>query len=95
MKETNWNKVESLYAEILKEIASDSTREGLVNTPHRIVKYWKEMLSAEKKTNAEIAAENNVTFTVSNDDMVIEKDIEIFSTCEHHGAYEQGIICYG
>lgn len=86
MKETDWSRVESLYAEILKEIASDPNREGLVDTPHRIVKYWKELLSAEKKTNAEIAEENNVAFTIRNDDMVIEKDIEIFSTCEHHGA---------
>lgn len=84
MKETNWNKVEALYSEIIKEIASDPEREGLVDTPRRVVKYWKELLQGEKKTNQEIAEENNVTFTVTNDDLVIEKDIEIFSTCEHH-----------
>lgn len=84
MKETNWDKVELLYKEILKEIASDPSREGLVDTPKRAVKYWKELLSAEKKSNNDIAADNDVVFTVDNDDMVIEKDIEIFSTCEHH-----------
>lgn len=84
MKETNWNKVEALYSEIIKEIASDPEREGLVDTPRRVVKYWKELLQGEKKTNQEIAEENDVTFTVTNDDLVIEKDIEIFSTCEHH-----------
>ena len=81
---TDWNKVESLCAELLKEISSDPTREGLVNTPHRMAKYFKEMLSGEKKKNFQIAEENSVVFTVNNDDMVIEKDIEIFSTCEHH-----------
>lgn len=84
MKETNWNKVEALYSEIIKEIASDPEREGLVDTPRRVVKYWKELLQGEKKTNQEIAEENDVSFTVTNDDLVIEKDIEIFSTCEHH-----------
>lgn len=84
MKETDWLRVELLYKEIIKEIASDPKREGLVDTPRRVVKYWKELLQGEKKTNQEIADENNVTFTVTNDDLVIEKDIEIFSTCEHH-----------
>lgn len=84
MKETNWNKVEALYSEIIKEIASDPEREGLVDTPRRVVKYWKELLQGEKKTNLQIAKENDVSFTVTNDDLVIEKDIEIFSTCEHH-----------
>lgn len=84
MKETDWSKVEEICQALLMEMSSDYKREGLVNTPHRMAKYFKEMLSGEKKSNAEIAAENDVTFTVSNDDMVIEKDIEIFSTCEHH-----------
>ena len=84
MKETDWLRVELLYKEIIKEIASDPEREGLVDTPRRVVKYWKELLQGEKKTNLEITDENNVTFTVTNDDLVIEKDIEIFSTCEHH-----------
>lgn len=86
MKGTDWNRVEDICRELIKELSSDSEREGLVDTPHRMVKYWKEMLSGEKKTNSQIAEENNVVFTVDNDDMVIEKDIEIFSTCEHHGA---------
>ena len=84
MKETDWLRVQLLYKEIIKEIASDPNRQGLLDTPHRVVKYWKELLQGEKKTNEEIAQENNVTFTVANDDLVIEKDIEIFSTCEHH-----------
>lgn len=86
MRETNWERVESLYGVILMELAGDCLREGLVDTPKRVVKYWKELLSGEKKTNAQIAKENDVTFIVDNDDMVIEKDIEIFSTCEHHMA---------
>lgn len=81
---TNWNRVEELYKQILEEISSDPDRDGLKDTPHRVAKYWKELLSGEKKTNAQIAEENDVCFYVDNDDMVIEKDIEIFSTCEHH-----------
>lgn len=85
MSNTNWKKIEELYTDILKEMADEfGSREGLKDTPHRIVKYWKELLSGEKKSNAAIAATNNVTFEVDNDDLVIEKDIEIFSTCEHH-----------
>lgn len=81
---TDWSKVEVLCSDLLKELSSDYAREGLIGTPHRMVKYFKEMLSGEKLTNEEISALNDVTFTVDNDDMVIEKDIEIFSTCEHH-----------
>lgn len=85
MNNTNWERVEELYTEILKEMADGfEVREGLKETPHRIVKYWKELLSGEKKSNEEIAMDNNVIFEVDNDDLVIEKDIEIFSTCEHH-----------
>lgn len=84
MKETDWSRVEEICQALLMEMSSDYKREGLVNTPHRMAKYFKEMLSGEKKSNAQIASENDVTFTVSNNDMVIEKDIEIFSTCEHH-----------
>lgn len=84
MHNTDWTKVENLFAQVIEEMSSDPTREGLVDTPRRMVKYWKELLSGEQRSNEEIALENDVTFTVDNDDMVIEKDIEIFSTCEHH-----------
>lgn len=84
MKETDWSRVECICQDLIDELSLDSEREGLISTPHRMVKYWKEMLSGEKKSNSQIAQENNVVFTVNNNDMVIEKDIEIFSTCEHH-----------
>lgn len=85
VRNTDWNRVEDIISALLDEIAIDPhTRAGLADTPHRVAKYWREMLSGEKKLNEQIAKDNDVTFLVNNDDMVIEKDIEIFSTCEHH-----------
>lgn len=57
-------------------------REGLAETPNRVVKSWKELYSGYTKDPKEVLG---TTFhTDGYDEMVILKDIELFSTCEHH-----------
>ena len=77
--------VEDAIFNLLVAFGVDMQREGLQETPKRAAKYWRELLEGELYTNDEIAAMYNKCFEdVQTSDLVIEKDIEIFSHCEHH-----------
>jgi GTP cyclohydrolase I len=66
---------------ILQFIKEDPTREGLIETPRRVVKAYKEMTVGYE---ADISALLGVTFDVDCDEMVVVKDIPFSSLCEHH-----------
>ena len=66
---------------ILEGIGEDKTREGLVETPDRIARMYEEIFAGLEQDTKEILEK---TFTVDNNEMVIEKDIVFYSTCEHH-----------
>ncbi len=66
---------------ILEGIGEDKTREGLVETPDRIARMYEEIFAGMEQDTEEILSK---TFTVDNNEMVIEKDIVFYSTCEHH-----------
>ena len=69
--------------EILKLIGDDSNREGLKDTPFRVVKSWLELYSGYDETEKlDTFFEENIG--VMPDEIVICKDITFFSTCEHH-----------
>ena len=68
--------------DILDFIGEDKTREGLIDTPKRLEKAWKFMCSGYDKDPIEII--NKALFTSTNDEMVVVKDIEFYSHCEHH-----------
>ncbi|HSR49789.1 MAG TPA: GTP cyclohydrolase I FolE [Acidobacteriota bacterium] len=68
--------------QLLKEIGENPEREGLVKTPERVERAWKFLTSGYQKTAEEIL--NGALFTVEYDEMVIVRDIEIYSMCEHH-----------
>lgn len=77
--------IEDAIFNLLKSFGVDLNREGLKETPHRAMKYWTELLEGELYTNDEIADMFNKVFEdVQSSELVIEKDIEIFSHCEHH-----------
>ena len=77
--------VEKAVFNLLSAFGVDMNREGLRETPHRAAKYWRELLEGELYTNDQIADMYNKCFEdVKTSDLVIEKDIEIFSHCEHH-----------
>ena len=75
---------------ILIALGDDPDREGLIETPDRVARMYEEVFEGMNYTNDEIAQMFNKTFTAGNsdseDDMVIVKDIDIFSYCEHHMA---------
>lgn len=77
---------------ILKALGDDPEREGLIDTPKRVAGMYAEVFEGMNYTNAEIAEMFNKTFEDDPDsyhsanDMVMVKDIEVFSYCEHHMA---------
>ena len=87
--------IEYHIREILKALGDDPEREGLKETPSRVARMYEEVFEGMKYTNDEIAEMFNKTFEeYGNDDegvsrigdMVVVKDIDIFSYCEHHMA---------
>ena len=68
--------------EILESIGEDPEREGLLRTPLRVANAYEELLSGYRTDP--IALLNDAIFEVSYDEMVIVRDIEFYSMCEHH-----------
>jgi len=68
--------------DILKSIGEDPEREGLLRTPERVAKAYRELLSGYRTDPIELL--NEAIFEVSYDEMVIVRDIEFYSMCEHH-----------
>ena len=74
--------MEDLIRQMLAFIGDDPTREGLIDTPKRVVKAWAEHYSGYKEDPEKIL---NCTFKEGScDEMVIVKNIEFISHCEHH-----------
>jgi len=67
---------------ILTQLGEDPTRDGLVKTPERVDRALRYLTSGYQKDADELL--NGALFDVAYDEMVIVKDIEIFSLCEHH-----------
>lgn len=82
---------------IIEALGDDPTREGLVNTPQRFAKMMGELMEGMNYSNHEIAQMFGKCFTSESDGMVVEKDIPVFSFCEHHIAlmYDMRVsVCY-
>jgi len=74
--------VQHLIRQLLGELGEDPDREGLLRTPHRVEKALKFLTSGYQ---ADIKAVlNDALFTVDYSEMVIVKDIDFYSLCEHH-----------
>ncbi len=67
--------------EILEAVGEDPDRDGLLRTPERVAKMYGEVLAGLHEDPAEHLS---VTFEASHDEMVMVKDIPIYSLCEHH-----------
>ena len=74
--------IEKITKELLIELGEDPSREGLVKTPHRVSKSWKFLTGGYNQTIDQVV--NDAIFSVDNQDMIIVKDINYYSLCEHH-----------
>ena len=75
-------KLEDAVTTILKELGEDPAREGLLKTPSRVAKSLQFLTEGYKQDPQKIL--NQALFTTSNDEMVLVRDIEFYSMCEHH-----------
>ena len=74
--------IQSAVEQILKAIGENPDRNGLKRTPERIAHMYAELLSGYKVDPAKVV--NGALFDVKYDEMVIVRDIEFYSLCEHH-----------
>lgn len=74
--------LEEIYYGLLEQVGEDPEREGLVKTPHRAAEAMKFMTSGYAVDLQTVV--NGAIFHEKSDDMVIVRDIEFFSNCEHH-----------
>jgi GTP cyclohydrolase I len=81
-EEMDLDAIESSVGTILEAIGEDPEREGLIKTPHRVAKSYKELLAGYRMDPKAII--NDAIFDVAYDEMVIVRDIEFYSMCEHH-----------
>ena len=75
-------KIADLTRKLLEEIGEDPKREGLVKTPSRVAKSWKFFSNGYNQNLDDII--NNAIFSEGGKDMVVVRDVEFFSLCEHH-----------
>ncbi|MEZ7126406.1 GTP cyclohydrolase I FolE [Nonomuraea wenchangensis] len=74
-------RIEKAVREILAAIGEDPDRDGLVETPARVARAMAEQFSGLGQTPEDVL---NKVFDVDHDEMVLVRDIEVYSTCEHH-----------
>jgi len=75
------NKIESAIKLLLEGIGEDINREGLRETPGRIARMYEEIFAG---MDDDAKLHLTKTFVVENNEMIVEKDIVFYSTCEHH-----------
>ena len=93
MNGDNMEKIELIISDLLKEIGEDSEREGLIKTPHRVAKSWMTFAQGYKQTPEEVVGD--AVFNEKCDEIVVVKDIDFFSLCEHHLLPFKGVAHVG
>ena len=86
-KDFDREKIASLVRQLLIELGGDVESEGLKDTPERVARMYSEIFEGMRYSNEEIAEMFSKCFEMpSSRDLVVVKDIEVFSYCEHHMA---------
>jgi GTP cyclohydrolase I len=80
--ESESDMIQPLIVDLLKELGEDPYREGLQKTPERVASAYAYLTSGYQRTVDEVL--NDAIFTEDYDEMVVVKDIEVYSLCEHH-----------
>jgi GTP cyclohydrolase I len=85
-------RIERAVREILSAIGEDPDREGLQDTPARVARAYAEMFGGLRQRPQDVLT---TTFDLGHDEMVLVKDIEVFSCCEHHLVPFHGVAHVG
>ncbi|MER6111649.1 GTP cyclohydrolase I FolE [Streptomyces hirsutus] len=85
-------RAENAVRELLIAVGEDPDREGLQATPGRVARAYKEMFAGLWQKPEDVLT---TTFDIGHDEMVLVKDIEVYSTCEHHLVPFRGVAHVG
>ncbi|ARI53829.1 MULTISPECIES: GTP cyclohydrolase I FolE [Streptomyces] len=85
-------RAEAAVRELLIAVGEDPDREGLRETPGRVARAYKEIFAGLYQQPEDVLT---TTFDLGHDEMVLVKDIEVFSTCEHHLVPFRGVAHVG
>ncbi|GJF28201.1 GTP cyclohydrolase I FolE [Kitasatospora sp. NBC_01539] len=85
-------RAENAVRELLLAVGEDPDREGLLETPARVARAYKEIFAGLWQEPEDVLT---TTFDLGHDEMVLVKDIEVFSTCEHHLVPFRGVAHVG
>ena len=80
--EIDLDTIQNAVSKMLEAFGEDTQREGLLKTPDRVARMYEELLEGYRTDP--IAMVNDALFEVEYDEMVIVRDIEFYSLCEHH-----------
>jgi len=85
-------RAEAAVRELLIAVGEDPDREGLVDTPARVARAYAETFAGLRMTAEDVLS---TTFSIAHDEMIIVRDIEVYSTCEHHLVPFHGVAHVG
>jgi GTP cyclohydrolase I len=85
-------RAEAAVRELLIAVGEDPDRDGLLETPARVARAYAEIFSGLRQQPEEVLS---TTFDLSHDELVLVKDIEVYSTCEHHLVPFHGVAHVG
>jgi GTP cyclohydrolase I len=85
-------RAEAAVRELLLAIGEDPEREGLRETPARVARAYREIFAGLRQEPEDVLT---TTFDIGHEEMVLVKDIEVYSTCEHHLVPFHGIAHVG
>ncbi len=88
----DYARAEAAVRELLIALGEDPEREGLVDTPARVARAYAETFAGLRMDAAEVLSK---TFSIDHDEMIIVRDIEVYSTCEHHLVPFHGVCHVG
>ena len=85
-------RVEAAIRELLHAVGEDPDREGLRETPARVARAYREIFAGLYQEPGDVLT---TTFDIGHEEMVLVKDIEVYSTCEHHLVPFHGVAHIG
>jgi GTP cyclohydrolase IA len=85
-------RAEAALREFLLAVGEDPEREGLRDTPARVARAYREIFAGLRQEAKEVLT---TTFDIGHEEMVLVKDIEVYSTCEHHLVPFHGVAHVG
>lgn len=90
--EVDLPRIEAAVREILAAVGEDPDREGLLDTPARVARAYAETFAGLRQAPADVL---DKTFDVEHEELILVRDIEVYSTCEHHLVPFHGVAHVG